>query len=37
MSGKTRQEGRAQGMSTAMGKEGKKEGVPGSKVQTTGD
>ena len=37
MSRKTRQEGRAQGMSTVMGKEGKEKGVPGCKVQPTGD
>lgn len=37
MSRKTRQEGRTQGMSTAMGKEGKEEGVPGCKIQSTGE
>lgn len=36
MSGKTGQEGRAQGMSTAMERRARK-GVPGSKVQSTGD
>lgn len=34
---KTRQESRAQGKSTAMGKEGKEGGVPGCKVQSRGD